>query len=948
MTSLFTGLRQKSAVCLALLIAVLASLPCSDLAARNSLVGDPTFKEASLPTEARIWYQRVIANANYRPTSFKGAPNTPDAFARSGDPYYIGRALNVHVTLLLLNFRQTGDMRLLDEVTRLMDITKSKLWDAWDNGTKDGFLNWRNNRDKLPLSIRGKDIERDLDEILYSALVAEVAYVYHLNRGKPSPKGYDYATRADFWKNYMVNHYEKKWRKREGKPTGFPYIRAFLMHIHANQIRCYYYLYKITGNTSYLGEARRLASLFDKNMVTVQTKAGAAYVWSQSVHFMGGLKDLGGIPNGQPTVYCLLTYTAILDLHMEGFEQFGKDAEMRKYMIPLRDFVLDGKSTSLPLARGIVGDYGVVRTGIRKGDGKTVSIKPFAPSDPNPSKYGREDIIMWGRGVLGMLAPWDDTSKLQQFTVKSYNVTNKNYLEKPRLSGAVNAVFFTIMKQRDGTNATPPPTAVEEAPAAPSSLAVEVVSSTSLRLTWTDNSANEDGFRIQQSLDGTTWALVASVGSGTQAYLQTGLKSATRYYFRVQAYNEAGVSVYSNKASATTQAAATVPARPLNLSAAAISPTEIKLTWSDQSANETGFKIERSLDGGITFAQIRTTGSNVTTATINNLTPLKRYHFRVRAYNGIGNSAYSNVDDATTPDVPNSLPMVSLTNPSAAASLKLGESLILQATAGDSDGSIVRVAFYAGSTWLGADTTAPYTFDWKPTAIGAYSITAKAIDDRGGSSVSTAHTVTVNDVVVPKALFVTDNATLKTSDQLIVDRLTSLGVDVEVKTDAVVAATDTAGKQLVLISSNVNSGALGSRLRDIQVAVICWEPYLYDDMGMTGTVAETDYHWLDGQTSIGIHGTSSPLAAGVYGEQAVYTSSQSVAWGTPSSGAHVVATLKVNSKPCVFTYNAGRSMVGLTAPAKRVGLFLGNDGPTVLTSLGWKIFDEAVKWSLVE
>jgi hypothetical protein len=67
----------------------------------------------------------------------------------------------------------------------------------------------------------------------------------------------------------------------------------------------------------------------------------------------------------------------------------------------------------------------------------------------------------------------------------------------------------------------------------------------------------------------------------------------------------------------------------------------------DKANNEDGFKIERKVGGG-TFTQIATVGANITTYSDTGLTRDTRYTYRVRAYNSVGNSAYSNPDNART------------------------------------------------------------------------------------------------------------------------------------------------------------------------------------------------------------------------------------------------------------------------------------------------------------
>ncbi|GAA5042709.1 hypothetical protein GCM10011506_45470 [Marivirga lumbricoides] len=93
----------------------------------------------------------------------------------------------------------------------------------------------------------------------------------------------------------------------------------------------------------------------------------------------------------------------------------------------------------------------------------------------------------------------------------------------------------------------------------------------------------------------------------------------------------------------------------------------------------------------------------------------------------------------------NQAPTVSLTSPSPGANFTSGSSVNITATASDSDGSVTKVAFYAGSTLLGEDTTAPYSFSWTAGAGGAYELKATATDNEGKSS-SASVNVTVDDI----------------------------------------------------------------------------------------------------------------------------------------------------------------------------------------------------------
>lgn len=90
------------------------------------------------------------------------------------------------------------------------------------------------------------------------------------------------------------------------------------------------------------------------------------------------------------------------------------------------------------------------------------------------------------------------------------------------------------------------------APAAPSGLSASTVSGTQIDLSWTDNSANETGFRVERSPDGSTWAEIGPAAADATSYSDTGLTPGTTYYYRVRAYNASGNSAYAGPVSATT------------------------------------------------------------------------------------------------------------------------------------------------------------------------------------------------------------------------------------------------------------------------------------------------------------------------------------------------------------------------------------------------------------
>lgn len=97
----------------------------------------------------------------------------------------------------------------------------------------------------------------------------------------------------------------------------------------------------------------------------------------------------------------------------------------------------------------------------------------------------------------------------------------------------------------------------------------------------------------------------------------------------------------------------TPPAAPANLTATAASSSQVNLSWIDSDSSEQGFKIERCTGAGCSdFAQVATVAANVTSYANTGLLASTSYSYRVRAYNGAGDSDYSNTAEATTPAAP--------------------------------------------------------------------------------------------------------------------------------------------------------------------------------------------------------------------------------------------------------------------------------------------------------
>src|SRR5207245_2408099 len=79
-------------------------------------------------------------------------------------------------------------------------------------------------------------------------------------------------------------------------------------------------------------------------------------------------------------------------------------------------------------------------------------------------------------------------------------------------------------------------------PAAPTNLAGQSSAAGQVSLTWTDNATDATSFKIERSTDGIHFTQITVVGGNARSYVDSGVASAIRYYYRIRATNAAGDS----------------------------------------------------------------------------------------------------------------------------------------------------------------------------------------------------------------------------------------------------------------------------------------------------------------------------------------------------------------------------------------------------------------------
>ena len=107
---------------------------------------------------------------------------------------------------------------------------------------------------------------------------------------------------------------------------------------------------------------------------------------------------------------------------------------------------------------------------------------------------------------------------------------------------------------------------------------------------------------------------------------------------------------------------------------------------------------------------------------------------------GASASAATTATIAASANLP---PAVTLTGPAAGSTFSAPATIAVAATASDSDGTVSRVDFYAGSTLIGSATNSPYSATWSGVSGGTYTVKAVATDNLGATTSSAAASITV-------------------------------------------------------------------------------------------------------------------------------------------------------------------------------------------------------------
>ncbi|MGE5558413.1 MAG: hypothetical protein ACM3WV_07355, partial [Bacillota bacterium] len=250
-----------------------------------------------------------------------------------------------------------------------------------------------------------------------------------------------------------------------------------------------------------------------------------------------------------------------------------------------------------------------------------------------------------------------------------------------------------------------------------------------------------------------------------------------------------------------------------------------------------------------------------------------------------------------------------------------------------------------GDCYLSADTVGGGTPT--PTATPTNTATATATMSPTPTATITPTPTPTATVANKRVLMIVGSLTLNAGDGAIRTRLENTGYTVTISDDNATHPVDLANYEVVYISATISSGNITNKYKSAAKPVIIAESWIFDDMGMTGTVTDTDYGTIGAQTQIDMADTH-PIAGGLTGTQTIQSAADTFHWGIPGGGAATVARIRGSStNACIFTYDAGSSLKdGTTAAGKRIGLWPGDTTFNNVNSAGQELFDRAFMWAL--
>ena len=388
---------------------------------------------------------------------------------------------------------------------------------------------------------------------------------------------------------------------------------------------------------------------------------------------------------------------------------------------------------------------------------------------PKGARYSSQGILM---------RDYDSAKVVMNNTGSTVTITLPAGTYKDLEGNAVTSLTLSAYSGRVlKTTSTPP---VVTVPTAPTTLAAGAATKDatsgnySIKLTWTDNSSNETGFKVYQSnsLTGAFNLITTTAANATSYTVNLGATpTAGTYYYKVTAADTAGESAATNIANVpvTITPTVTVPTAPTNASVTGVTKGAtsgiyyVNLQWTDNSSNETGFNVYQSTSATGTFNLVATTAAKATTYAVSlGTSPTAgTYYYKITAANTAGESAATNTVSTVfgAPTAPSTLTMTGVTKGATTGiyyvNLKWTDNSsnetgfnVYKSTSATGTFSLVATTAANATTYAVSLGTAP--------ASGTYYYKVTAVGSMGESAATNTVSTTIGVPVAPTSLKVTN------------------------------------------------------------------------------------------------------------------------------------------------------------------------------------------------
>jgi hypothetical protein len=393
-------------------------------------------------------------------------------------------------------------------------------------------------------------------------------------------------------------------------------------------------------------------------------------VFAQNAYYMGALSDSVGVPLGS-TAPAPPTNLALLALSEDSVRvswDYGSSRPDR-FKIERRRFdqqgfavadSVDGSTSSFSDASldSLTEYFYQVRASSEGVESQPAGPLSVTTLPPRPSSLSARDSTR-----SGVFLTWRYPSiEPSQFRVWRRDVTIGGAWERIQSLDGSERTCFDGEVSRNTTYAYAIDAAIAEVwskrsdlatitvglgiPLTPAGLLATAEGSDRIRLTWTDQSSNEERFEIERRQGQGDFNIIGAVGANIEEYIDSvELRSRTEYAYRIRAVSALGVS--SDPSNVATDR--TWPPVPFDLTTSVLGVTSIDLSWNYEEDPPDWFHVDRRICGQTDWGGATSTQGGINTIALTGLDPRTTYEFRIYAEDSGDLSAYALIAGATPP-----------------------------------------------------------------------------------------------------------------------------------------------------------------------------------------------------------------------------------------------------------------------------------------------------------